>query len=248
MHTGDMDFFVLGGGADIEKRAGGAGLAECIQLGWCDGFHGRNIKGNAAASSKECGWEILGDFISFFIEIDEGPCLDTSHMPAGLKETAPETSALSELEVESIEMFIGFFKLIGLQKSIGEIYGVLFVSPRALSMEEIIDRLGISLGAASQGLKVLRSVGAVKAVYVPGERRDHFAADLELSKFATAFIKEDLQPRLDRALQRIETMESLAEEMSPMDRAAAEERLEKLKHWLERGEKMLPWILKFLVH
>jgi uncharacterized protein YbaP (TraB family) len=43
-------------------------------------------------------------------------------------------------------------------------------------------------------------------------------------------------------------MESLAEEMSPMDRAAAEERLEKLKHWLERGEKMLPWILKFLVH
>ena len=40
MHTGEMDFFVLGGGADIEKRAGGAGLAECIQLGWCDGFHG----------------------------------------------------------------------------------------------------------------------------------------------------------------------------------------------------------------
>ena len=169
-------------------------------------------------------------------------------MPSGLKETALETSALSELEVESIEMFIGFFKLIGLQKSIGEIYGLLFVSPRALSMEEIIDRLGISLGAASQGLKVLRSVGAVKTVYVPGERRDHFAADLELSKFATALIKEDLQPRLDRALQRIETMESLAEEMSPMDRAAAEERLEKLKHWLERGEKMLPWILKFLVH
>ena len=169
-------------------------------------------------------------------------------MPAGLKEPTPETSALSELEVESIEMFIGFFKLIGLQKSIGEIYGLLFVSRRALSMEEIIDRLGISLGAASQGLKVLRSVGAVKAVYVPGDRRDYFAADLELSKFATAFIKEDLQPRLDRALQRIETMESLAEDMPAIDRAAAEERLEKLKHWLERGEKMLPWILKFLVN
>jgi len=186
--------------------------------------------------------------ISFFIEKDEVPCLDTANMPAGLKEIDPETSALSDLEVESIEMFIGFFKLIGLQKSIGEIYGLLFVSPRALSMEEIIDRLGISLGAASQGLKVLRSVGAVKAVYVPGDRRDHFAADLELSKFATAFIKEDLQLRLDRALQRIETMESLAEDMPAMDRAAAEERLEKLKHWLERGEKMLPWILKFLVN
>lgn len=168
-------------------------------------------------------------------------------MPAVVNDSTLEVSALSELEVESIEMFIGFFKLIGLQKSVGEIYGLLFVSPRALPMEEIIDRLGISLGAASQGLKVLRSVGAVKTVYTPGDRRDHYAADLELSKFATAFIKEELQPRLDRALERIETMETLASELEPSQQAGAAERLERLKHWLERGEKMLPWILKFLV-
>lgn len=168
-------------------------------------------------------------------------------MPVALKDGAAEASALSDLEVESIEMFIGFFKLIGLQKSVGEIYGLLFVSPRALPMEEIIDRLGISLGAASQGLKVLRGVGAVKSVYTPGDRRDHFVADLELSRFATAFIKEELQPRLDRALERIGTMEALAGDLSPRERRAAEQRLERLKHWLERGEKMLPWILRFLV-
>jgi DNA-binding transcriptional regulator GbsR (MarR family) len=168
-------------------------------------------------------------------------------MPAAVKETTPETSALSDLEVESIEMFIGFFKLIGLQKSIGEIYGLLFVSPQALAMEEIVERLGISLGAASQGLKVLRGVGAVKTVYMPGDRRDHFLADLELSRFATAFIKEELQPRLDRALERIDAMESLADDLPTSERRAAEERLERLKHWLERGEKMLPWILRFLV-
>lgn len=169
-------------------------------------------------------------------------------MPVAVKNSALEVSALSEMEVESIELFIGFFKLIGLQKSIGEIYGLLFVSPRALPMDEIIERLGISLGAASQGLKVLRSVGAVKTVYTPGDRRDYFAADLELSKFATAFIKEELQPRLDRALVRIETMETLAAELEPSLQAGAAERLERLKHWLERGEKMLPWILKFLVN
>lgn len=168
-------------------------------------------------------------------------------MPVALKDGGSNISALSELEVESIEMFIGFFKLIGLQKSIGEIYGLLFVSPRALAMEEIVDRLGISLGAASQGLKVLRGVGAVKTVYMPGDRRDHFVADLELSKFATAFIKEELQPRLDRALERIDAMEELAGNMVPRERRAARERLERLKHWLERGEKMLPWILRFLV-
>jgi len=103
----------------------------------------------------------LGSLVSFFIEKDEVPCFDIAYMPAGLKKTAPETSVLSELEVESIEMFIGFFKLIGLQKSIGEIYGLLFVSPRALAMNDIVRRLRTSLGAASQGLKVLRSGSVV---------------------------------------------------------------------------------------
>ena len=116
---------------------------------------------------------------------------------------------MSELEREAIEMFINFLKLIGLQKSVGEIYGLLFVSPRPLCMEEIMHRLNLSLGTASQGLKLLRGVGAVKAVYSPGDRRDHFAADLELSKFATVFIKEELRPRVERAMERIEHMESL---------------------------------------
>lgn len=171
----------------------------------------------------------------------------SAKMPTARAKIEISEEALSDLDVESIELFIGFFKLIGLQKSVGEIYGLLFVSSRALAMDNIVRRLGISLGAASQGLKVLRSVGAVKSVYMPGDRRDHYVADLELSKFASAFIKEELKPRLDRALERIGTMETLASGMESGDRATAEERLERLKHWLERGESMLPWLLKFLV-
>lgn len=171
----------------------------------------------------------------------------SAKMPTARAKIEISEEALSDLDVESIELFIGFFKLIGLQKSVGEIYGLLFVSSRALAMDDIVRRLGISLGAASQGLKVLRSVGAVKSVYMPGDRRDHYVADLELSKFASAFIKEELKPRLDRALERIGTMETLASGMESGDRATAEERLERLKHWLERGESMLPWLLKFLV-
>ncbi|MEI6490928.1 MAG: hypothetical protein WCO94_00145 [Verrucomicrobiota bacterium] len=158
-----------------------------------------------------------------------------------------EETRLSELDIEAIEMFISFFKLIGLPKSVGEIYGLLFVATSPLSMEDLMDRLQISLGAASQGLKLLRSVGAVKVVYAPGERRDHYVADLELSKFATSFIKEELKPRLERSLQRVERMESLANEMDPKERKAAFQRIDRMKHWMERGQKMMPWILKFLV-
>jgi DNA-binding transcriptional regulator GbsR (MarR family) len=153
---------------------------------------------------------------------------------------------LSEIEIEAIEMFINFLKLIGLPKSVGEIYGLLFVSPRPLAMDEVMARLGLSLGAASQGLKLLRGLGAVKAIYVRGDRKDHFVADLELSTFATVFIREELVPRMQRARVRVARMEELLPGIAPAERKATQERIRRLKHWLDKGQKMLPWVLKFL--
>ena len=166
-------------------------------------------------------------------------------MPVTLADQAEE-ARLSELEVEAIEMFINFLKLIGLPKSVGEIYGLLFVAPRPLAMDEIMARLGLSLGAASQGLKLLRSFGAVRVVYERGDRRDHYVADLELSRFATVFIKEELQPRVETARQRIERMEDSLAELPPEERRTTEERIERLKHWLDKGQKILPWLIRFM--
>ena len=157
-----------------------------------------------------------------------------------------ESFALNELEVEAIEMFINFLRLIGLPKSVGEIYGLLFVAPRPMAMDAIMERLDLSLGAVSQGLKLLRSFGAVRVTYMPGDRRDHYVADLELSRFATVFIKEELQPRMETARQRIERMEESLVEMPPEERHTTQERIERLKHWLDKGQKILPWLIRFM--
>lgn len=174
--------------------------------------------------------------------------LTTPPQESGFKPQATTAPTLSELEIEAIDLFISFMKLIGLPKSVGEIYGLLFVSGPALNAEQITERLQISAGAASQGLKLLRSLGAVRSIYVPGDRRDHFSSDLDLSTFASAFIKEELNPRLEKASERIERMEVLAKQMEGEEREAAFKRIERLRHWMERGRKMMPWILKFLVN
>lgn len=160
---------------------------------------------------------------------------------------AVDEERLNVLEIEAIELFINFLKLIGLPKSVGEIYGLLFVSPEPLAMDDLMQRLQISLGAASQGLRLLRSFGAVKVVYMPGDRRDHYVADLELSRFATAFIKEELKPRMERALERVRRMEESMESLDEKDRQAVQVKIDRLKHWLEKGNTLMPWILKFLV-
>lgn len=167
---------------------------------------------------------------------------------SGFKLQVSSAGSLSDLEIEAIDLFISFMKLIGLPKSVGEIYGLLFVAGAPLNAEQITERLQISAGAASQGLKLLRSFGAVRSVYVPGDRRDHFSADLDLSTFASAFIKEELNPRLENAAERIERMEHLAKDLEGEERAAAFKRIECLRHWMERGRKMMPWLLKFLVN
>lgn len=170
-------------------------------------------------------------------------------MVAGIRtaaQRAQEKPSLSDLEVEAIEMFINFLRLIGLPKSVGEIYGLLFVAPRPMAMDRIMERLGISLGAASQGLKLLRSLGAVRVVYERGDRRDHYVADLELSRFATVFIKDELQPRMEMANERVRRMEECLAALSSKERRATRQRLDRLKHWLDKGQKMIPWVLRFM--
>jgi DNA-binding transcriptional regulator GbsR (MarR family) len=155
--------------------------------------------------------------------------------------------SLSPLEVEAIDLFISFVRLLGMPKSVGELYGLLFVSPVPLSMDALMERLQMSKGSASQGLKLLRSFGAVKSVYVAGDRRDHYVAEFDLSRFASNFIKGELQPHLDNGLERIQRMEEIIKELPAGEQTAAETRLARLRHWHEKGQSMLPWILKFLV-
>ena len=167
----------------------------------------------------------------------------TAHFPAKADSVKP----LTELETQSIDLFIGFVGLLGLPKSIGELYGLLFFSSQPLAMDDLMQRLSMSKGAASQGLKLLRSFGAIKTVYVPGSRRDHYLAEIELSRFAAGFIKEELQPHLDHGLLRLQRMERLVSDLPSADQSGAVNRLARLQHWHEKSQEIIPWILKSLV-
>lgn len=157
-----------------------------------------------------------------------------------------EAGALNPVEVESIEMFISFLRLLGWPKSAGEIYGLLFVSGRPLAMDEIMRRLDMSLGAASQGLKLLREFGAVRVVYQPKARKDHYVASGELSRFAVSYVEEKILPRMQAASERIRRMQPMIEELAPDARRVAGERVGRLKYWLEKGQEAVPVFTRLL--
>ena len=155
---------------------------------------------------------------------------------------------IKDLEIESIDFFVRLMSMLGMPKSVGEIYGLLYFSPSALSMEHIVKHLGISIGSASQGLKTLRSLKAVRTSYVPGDRRDHYLAETEFRRLFSNFIKEEIMPHMDSAKERIERMES---SLPPLSKEAEEFykiRIEKLKRLTRAGGRLLPalaGLLKF---
>ena len=157
-----------------------------------------------------------------------------------------QTESLTEVEAEVIDIFVRAAQVIGLPKSIGEIYGLLFIVPAPMSMDQIMGKLQISLGTASQGLKQLLAFKAVKAVYVPGQRKDFFSAESEFRKLMAGFFKEEVSPQLEVTAERLQVLKPLLENV-PGDRAGHyRKRLEKIERWQQNGLNLINKVLKFI--
>ena len=84
---------------------------------------------------------------------------------------ARSSGSITNAEREVVEFFVHLGRYLSLPRSVGEIYGLLFAKGEAMTLDELVRRLGISKGSASQGLRLLRGVGAVRVGYRPGDRK-----------------------------------------------------------------------------
>jgi len=137
--------------------------------------------------------------------------------------------------------------MLGLPKSVGEIFGVLYCSPTPLTMYDIVDRLGISKGSASQGLKMLRTLGAVREVDYLDDRKTYFIADVELKKIVGGFIREEIRPHLQSGKEKLQLLSKELDHIEdPELKQFYEERIERLGRWAKKANLVLPLLQRFL--
>ena len=165
--------------------------------------------------------------------------------PRAVKDPPP-AARLSPLETEVIDFFVQLSRLLGQPRSLAEIYGLLFISGRPLAMDDLIDRLQLSKGSASQGLKFLRNLGAVRMVYVAGERRVHYEAVAELRNLATRFLRDQIVPHLDDGQTRLERIAEMVKQMPPEESARVNGRVKMLQSWGWTSRRFLPLVVKIL--
>ncbi len=165
----------------------------------------------------------------------------------GAAHRAPR-AGLTTFERETLAVFVGLARVVGLPKSYGEIYGLLYASAGPLNFGDIQARLSLSKGSVSQGIRALRAVGAVRLADIAGGDRKHFEPETELRKLVGGFLRESIRPHLDGSDRRLAAVGGHlgASPAGPAERKVLQARFDKLVRWHKQGRAVLPWIEKFL--
>ena len=153
---------------------------------------------------------------------------------------------LEPVEVEVIHLFVQFSRALGQPRSVAEIYGLLFVSHQSLTLDDLIERLNLSKGSGSQGLKYLQDLGAVRTVYVAGERRTHYEAVAELRNLAGRFLRQQILTHFEDSKTRLERIADQVKNLSGEQRKFVTTRVKLLRSWEKNGRRMLPFVTKML--
>lgn len=140
-----------------------------------------------------------------------------------------DLEAVSTSTIEGLGRLAQFF---GFNKVMGQLYGVLLLSPRPLSLDELAERLDISKGSVSMNMQALERWGTVKEVWVRGDRRKYYEAETDLWKIIATVLEGRERREVEQALrvigESIAKLEQAKSEMTEEERALADLYLERI--------------------
>jgi DNA-binding transcriptional regulator GbsR (MarR family) len=176
--------------------------------------------------------------------------------PAAVRNSNAADEASADFERECVDFFIELAQVLSLPRSLGQIYGLLFASPSPLSFTDIVERLEISKGSASQGLQLLRSFGAVRSMRdtdLPGaskgtgdDRRERFVPELSLRRLMGGMLREKIEPLLNNGNVRMRRLREYARQApSPASAKFCLQKVKQLEEWRGQMGLLLP-LLKTL--
>ena len=142
-----------------------------------------------------------------------------------------------------LNLCVKLCSILGLPKSIGLIYGAVFVARQPVEAGQICRKLKISRGSVSQGLKFLRELGAIRSEGLNGNRAEHFVAEDHLRKAVETFVTKKIGPAFEELGEEVARLEKDPGQPLPED---LREKLETIRRWHGHGQLLLPLVSGFL--
>src|SRR5437899_8993862 len=118
---------------------------------------------------------------------------------------------LQDVEDQFVDLWRTMSSLWGISPTMAQIHGLLYISGAALSMDDIMDRLGISRGNVSMNLSKLVEWGLVRRVHKRGDRRDYYESLRDIWEMFTLVAAQRKRREIDPILK---TLRRCQEELS----------------------------------
>jgi DNA-binding transcriptional regulator GbsR (MarR family) len=110
----------------------------------------------------------------------------------------------------------------GVNRSVAQIHALLYLSDRPLNAEEISDTLRIARSNTSNSLKELLAWKLIRRAPVMGDRRDHYAAEVDLWQMLTRIAQGRKAREIDPAVAALQTCAEEARRDPRISRTARE--------------------------
>jgi HTH-type transcriptional regulator, glycine betaine synthesis regulator len=135
----------------------------------------------------------------------------------------------------------------GFKRNMGRVWTVLYLSPDPLSAEDMRQALQLSSGAVSMTLSELSRWGVVRRVWIQGERKDFYTAEVQLWRMISRVFNEREKSEVTAAIdvfeEALEKLDRTRRTSSdPEVRARADlqhERISQLLELARLGQKLL---------
>jgi DNA-binding transcriptional regulator GbsR (MarR family) len=131
----------------------------------------------------------------------------------------------------------------GINRTVGQIYALLYVADRPLNAEDIVDALGVARSNVSTGLKELDTWRLIRRQHLPGDRRDHFTALEDPWQIIRTLAEERRKREVDPTLSvlrdlMLQTPSDPREKHAQARLAEMTDAIELLTRWADEVQKL----------
>ncbi|MEO1330480.1 MAG: GbsR/MarR family transcriptional regulator [Pseudomonadota bacterium] len=117
----------------------------------------------------------------------------------------------------------------GINRTVGQIYALLFLSEEPLNADQIVDQLGFSRSNVSMGLKELQAWNLVRLRHKPDDRRDYFTTPEDLWEIVRTLVDQRKKREIDPTLSKLRELQLGGGDADPY----AQARISELRQMIE---------------
>ena len=125
----------------------------------------------------------------------------------------------------------------GINRTVGQIYALIFLSSRPLNADEIAELLEFSRSNVSMGLKELQAWRLVRLRHLPGDRREYFEAPQDVWEIFRVLVEERRRREIEPTLSMLRS--ALLETATSEEERHAQERMREMHDLIDR---LLKWL------